>query len=47
MKELGFSASTSTGVPVLDSMWQELGYLLQKADAKGFYVRLPYDLTVH
>ena len=47
MKELGFSASTSTGVPVLDSLWRELGYLLQKADAKGFYVRLPYDLTVH
>ncbi|BAO43573.1 signal peptide peptidase SppA [Thiolapillus brandeum] len=47
MEELGFSASVKTGVPLLDSMWEELGYLLQKADSKGIYVRLPYDLSVH
>jgi protease-4 len=47
MEELGFGASANTGVPVLDSLWREAGFLLQQTDSKGFYVRLPYDLNVY
>ena len=47
MEELGFGAAVTTGMPMLDSLWRNLEYLLDKADARGIYARLPYDLNVH
>jgi len=47
IKELGFGASVGTGVPALDSLWQDVEYLLGTADVRGFYARLPYDLNIH
>ncbi len=47
MEELGFGAAVTTGMPALDSMWRNVEYLLDKADARGIYARLPYDLNVH
>ncbi len=47
MEELGFGAAVTSGMPALDSMWRNVEYLLNKADARGIYARLPYDLNVH
>ncbi len=47
MEKLGFGAAVTTGVPALDSLWRNVEYLLDKADARGIYARLPYDLNIH
>ncbi|WP_456413861.1 signal peptide peptidase SppA [Thiolapillus sp.] len=46
LKEMGMETRLQ-GVPLARPMWEQLRHLLSLTDAKGFYARMPYDLTIY
>ena len=46
LKEMGMETRLESS-PLLQSGWRKIQYLLLLTDAKGFYARMPYDLSIY
>ncbi len=46
LKEMGIETRVESS-PLMQTAWKQVQYLLSLTDAKGFYARMPYDLSIH
>jgi len=46
LKEMGIESQLQSDL-LPRTAWKQIRYVLSLADARGFYARLPYDLSVY
>ncbi|WP_456405084.1 signal peptide peptidase SppA [Thiolapillus sp.] len=46
LKEMGMETRAGNS-PMVETLWKRVQFLLSLTDPKGFYARMPYDLSIH